>query len=130
MSAVIYCLLAGIGLIYLAKLPLAWAMQQEAGGYDNHHPRQQQARLAGFGARALAAHQNSIEAFPLFAVGVLLSLHAGVGHALILQLSLLHLLARALYLLCYWFDWAWQRSLVWLLGLFSSLALLVAPLTL
>lgn len=31
-------------------------MAEEGGGrYDNHHPRAQQARLTGFGARALAA---------------------------------------------------------------------------
>lgn len=51
--------------------PVARAMAEEGGGrYDNHHPRAQQARLTGFGARALAAHLNSIEAFPLFAAGV------------------------------------------------------------
>ncbi|WP_335598963.1 MAPEG family protein, partial [Halopseudomonas sp.] len=40
-------------------------------GYDNAHPRAQQAALTGWGARALASHQNMIEAFPLFAAGVL-----------------------------------------------------------
>ena len=43
----------------LFKAPLAFAMNK-LGGYDNRHPRAQQAQLKGFGARALAVHQNSI----------------------------------------------------------------------
>lgn len=128
MSAIIYCLLASIALIYLARLPLAWAMQQEGQGYDNALPRQQQARLSGFGARALAAHQNSIEAFPVFAVGVLIALQVEVEQALILRLCLLHLACRLLFLLCYWLDWASARSAVWVLGLFFSLTLYAAAL--
>ena len=73
MSIPFWCIFISALLIFIAKAPLARAMKQEGGQYDNHHPRAQQARLTGFGARALAAHQNSFEAFPLFAVAVLMA---------------------------------------------------------
>ena len=73
MSIPFWCLFFSALLIYLAKAPVAKAMSEEGGGYDNRNPRAQQARLTGFGARAVAAHQNSIEIFPLFAAGVLVA---------------------------------------------------------
>jgi uncharacterized MAPEG superfamily protein len=102
-------------------------MQQESGVYDNHHPRSQQARLTGFGARALAAHLNSFEAFPLFAVGVLMA-HVTQTHGLLVDvLALTFVVSRVLYLLFYWADMHWQRSLVWGLGLLCSLLLMLTP---
>jgi uncharacterized MAPEG superfamily protein len=44
-----------------AKIPLALMMHKE-GRYDNRHPRGQQNRLEGLGARAKAAHDNCFEA--------------------------------------------------------------------
>ena len=72
MSIPFWCVFISALLIYVARMPVAKAMKEQ-GGYDNHLPRQQQAQLTGFGARALAAHQNSFEAFILFAVGVLMA---------------------------------------------------------
>ena len=62
MSIPFWCVFISALLIYVAKIPVAKAMNEQ-GGYDNHLPRQQQAQLTGFGARALAAHQNCFEAF-------------------------------------------------------------------
>jgi len=71
---IIVCVLIAVLLPYLAKAPLALAMSKES-RYDNHYPRSQQARLTGFGARALAAHQNSFESLIIFsaAAGVVLA---------------------------------------------------------
>ncbi|TGN08150.1 MAPEG family protein [Leptospira ilyithenensis] len=60
------CILFSLLLIYINKIPVSLAMAKEEGGSDNHYPRDQQARLTGIGKRALGAHQNSIEAFPVF----------------------------------------------------------------
>jgi uncharacterized MAPEG superfamily protein len=100
---------------------------KEQGGYNNNLPRQQQAQLTGFGARALAAHQNSIEAFILFAVGVLMAHTTQTAGWLIDSLAIIFVIARIIYLLCYWADLAWQRSLVWLVGLICSLLLMISP---
>jgi uncharacterized MAPEG superfamily protein len=127
MSLPFWCVFISALLIFLAKAPVARAMQQESGAYDNHHPRSQQARLTGFGARALAAHLNSFEAFPLFAVGVLMA-HATQTHGVLVDvLAVTFVVSRVLYLLFYWADMHWQRSLVWVAGLLCSLLLMLTP---
>lgn len=128
MTLPFWCIFISALLIFIAKAPVAKAMAEEGGGrYDNRHPRAQQARLTGFGARALAAHQNSFEAFPLFAVGVLMAHVTQTHGALVDVLAVTFVVSRVLYLLCYWYDLHWQRSLVWVLGLLCSLLLMLSP---
>jgi len=67
-------------IVLLTKAPVARAMK-ELGKYDSAEPRKQQAQLTGWGGRALAAHMNSIEAFPPFAAAVL------VGHVTLTSAS-------------------------------------------
>ncbi|MBB3243454.1 putative MAPEG superfamily protein [Pseudomonas sp. Tn43] len=126
MSIPFWCVFISALLIFLAKIPVAKAMNEQ-GGYNNHLPRQQQAQLTGFGARALAAHQNSFEAFMIFAVGVLMAHTTQTAGWLIDALAIIFVIARIFYLLCYWVDLAWQRSLVWFVGLVSSLLLMISP---
>jgi len=114
-------------LIFLARLPVGKAMNSEAGGYDNHHPRAQQARLTGLGARALAAHQNSFEAFPLFAVGVLVATVTQSQGVLVNGLAVTFVIARALFIVFYCADKPSQRSLCWFVGLLCSLLLMISP---
>ena len=42
-------------------------------------------------------------------------------------LAVVFVVARVIYLLCYWADLAWQRSLVWCIGLVCSLLLMLSP---
>ncbi|MBK5551548.1 MULTISPECIES: MAPEG family protein [unclassified Pseudomonas] len=126
MSIPFWCVFISALLIYVARMPVAKAMKEQ-GGYNNHLPRQQQAQLTGLGARALAAHQNSIEAFILFAVGVLMAHTTQTAGWLIDSLAIIFVVARILYLLCYLKDLAWQRSLVWIVGLVCSLLLMISP---
>lgn len=128
MSIPFWCVFISALLIFIAKLPVAKAMKDQGGGtYDNHHPRSQQAQLTGFGARALAAHMNSFEAFGLFAVGVLMAHVTQTQGYLIDFLAVTFVIARVLYLLFYWADLHWQRSLVWVVGLVCSLMLILSP---
>jgi uncharacterized MAPEG superfamily protein len=127
MSIPFWCLFAVALLIYIAKIPVAKAMKEEGRGYDNHHPRAQQARLSGFGARALAAHQNTIEAFPLFAAGVLMAHVTQTQGWFVEALALLFVVTRVLYLFLYWNDKATLRSLVWGVGLLCCLLLMLSP---
>jgi uncharacterized MAPEG superfamily protein len=128
MSLPFWCVFISALLIFIAKAPVAKAMAEEGGGrYDNRHPRAQQSRLTGFGARALAAHQNSFEAFPLFAVGVLMAHVTETYGVLVDVLAVTFVVSRVLYLLCYWYDLHWQRSLVWVVGLLCSLLLMLSP---
>ncbi|WP_223416197.1 MULTISPECIES: MAPEG family protein [unclassified Pseudomonas] len=126
MSIPFWCVFISALLIYVARMPVARAMKEQ-GGYDNHLPRQQQAQLTGFGARAVAAHQNCFEAFILFAVGVLMAHTTQMAGWLIDSLAIIFVITRVIYLVCYWSDLAWQRSLVWFVGLVCSLLLMISP---
>lgn len=122
------CLIFSALMILFTKAPVALAQAKEGRGYDNRNPRQQQARLTGFGARALAAHQNMIEAFPIFAAGLLLALVAGVQGQWVEILSIAFVAARVAYSIFYWIDIHMLRSLSWGVGFGASIGLMVLPL--
>lgn len=105
MSIPFWCVFISALLIFVARMPVGKAMKEQ-GGYDNHLPRSQQAQLTGFGARAVAAHQNSFEAFILFAVGVLMAHTTQTQGYLIDWLAIIFVIARVVYLACYWADLA------------------------
>ncbi|MBV6289651.1 MAPEG family protein [Pseudomonas aegrilactucae] len=126
MSIPFWCVFISALLIFVARVPVSRAMKEQ-GGYNNHQPRSQQAQLTGLGARAVAAHQNSFEAFLLFAVGVLMA-HTTQTHGFLIDtLAIIFVVARIIYLPLYWYDLAWQRSLAWSIGLISSLLLMLSP---
>lgn len=125
MNLPILCLLLSAVMILLTKVPVAMAMARLPGGYDNRQPRAQQARLEGFGARALAAHQNMIEAFPIFAAGLLAALWAGADGPWTSLLALVFVAARVVYTICYLTDVHVLRSLSWGVGFFASIGLMV-----
>lgn len=127
MSIPFWCVFIAALLIYLAKVPVAKAMSAEGSGYDNNHPRAQQGRLTGLGARAYAAHLNSIEIFPLFAAGVLMAHTTQVFGWWVDLLAILFIVTRVLYLVFYWRDIATLRSTVWVVGLVCCLLLMLAP---
>lgn len=127
MSISFWCVFIAALLIYVAKLPVARAMNAQAGGYDNHNPRIQQTRLTGLGARAHAAHLNSIEMFPLFAAGVLMAHVTQMFGWWIDLLAVLFIISRVLYLVFYWRDLSTLRSLVWVVGLLCCLLLMLSP---
>jgi len=122
-----WCILAAWVVVYLTKLPLAFAMQQ-SGGYDNHHPRAQQASLTGWGARALAAHQNGFETFAPFAAAVLVAHIAGGPSTLVDVLAAVFVASRAAYVGCYIADFASLRSTVWGIGWLATWGLFLSPL--
>jgi len=121
-----YCLLAAIILVYLSKAPLVLAMAKEGEkGYDNRHPRAQQARLTGWGARALAAHQNSFEITPIFAVAVITAHLFQADPWWSAMWAALFVVSRVLYILFYLRDLNLLRSTVWTVGLVCCIALFV-----
>lgn len=119
---IIYCLIAAL-LPYFAKVPVAYAMHQLQ-GYDNHLPRVQQEKLQGFGARALAAHQNSFESLIVFALAVAVVLGTQSHGPVMNTLALSYLIARVMYCIFYWIDLDKLRSLVWAVGLGCCIAMI------
>lgn len=119
------CVLAAFALVYASKAPLAVAMAKEGRGYDNSAPRLQQARLTGWGQRAMAAHQNGFESFAPFAVAVALATIAHADPTTVARWCVVHVVARAVYPVLYIADIATLRSLVWSAGFAATVALYV-----
>lgn len=123
MTILIWCLFAATLLPYLAKAPVAIAMNK-LNGYDNNHPRSQQAKLTGFGARALAAHQNAFESLIIFVPAVLLAIATNNITNTITMLAVTHVIARVAYNLLYLFNIGLLRSIVWAIATVSSFAII------
>lgn len=128
MSLPLWCLFIAALLVILSKAPAMRAMARMQGGYDNQHPRAQQASLTGAGARGLAAHQNTIEAFPMFAAGVIVAEVFAAGSAVAAVLAVVFIVSRIAYIGLYVANIATIRSLVWAAGYLASLGLMLAPL--
>lgn len=126
MALHLWCIVAAWIVVYSSKLPVAAAMQR-AGGYDNRHPRAQQATLTGWGARAVAAHLNGFETFAPFAAAVLVAHIAGGSPGWVDGLAVTFVVSRLVYLICYLSDLASLRSAVWVVGWFATMGLFLSP---
>jgi len=89
-----------------------WGFHQ----FDNHQPREWLARQTGFRARANAAQKNCLEAFPFFAIGVILASLGGADGNLMESLSWIYIAVRVAFIACYLLDKAALRSLFWVAG--------------
>lgn len=127
MTLPLWCLFIAGLLHFLSKIPLGMAQGKASEGYNNSSPRSQQAQLSGWGARALAAHQNQIESFPIFAAGMIVAIITNLDPHTAGSLGMVYIAARVIFLFAYLKDLATFRSMVWIAGFFSSLALLCSP---
>ena len=123
MTTLIICALIAVLIPYLAKAPVAFA-QNKLEGYDNKHPRDQQSKLTGFGARALAAHQNSFESLTVFAVALAVVIATNNVYQATEMLAVVHIITRVLYCIFYYINQDILRSLVWLIGYVSCVAMI------
>jgi len=128
MNTIILCAFIAALLPYLAKMPLALAMNKE-GKYDNNYPREQQSRLTGFGARALAAHQNSFESLIIFGIAIAVVLTTETTGASIQWLAITHVVARIIYCVMYYIDKDLLRSLSWFVATASSFTMIWLSMT-
>lgn len=122
MSIAYWCILIA------AVLPFVWVGVAKSGapGYNNKDPRGWVAKQDAFRVRnAYNAHLNAFEAFPTFAAAVLMAQFAGVdpGHANLLAMAFIGF--RILHGVFYIAAKAAIRSLVWMGGLASTVALMV-----
>lgn len=123
MTTLIICLFLALLLPLLAKGPVAYAMAK-LGGYNNHHPRNQQSKLTGFGARALAAHQNAFESVIIFAPAVLLALITNNTDQVVISLAVTHIISRVLYNIFYLLKKSLLRSIVWAIATLCSFSII------
>jgi len=123
MTTLILCALIAVLLPYLAKAPVAFA-QNKLAGYDNKHPRDQQSKLTGFGARALAAHQNSFESLIVFGVALAVVMSTNNVYHVTETLAVMHVVSRVMYCIFYYINQDILRSLVWLVGYVCAVAMI------
>lgn len=108
-------------------MPVICAGIAKAGSkaYDNHDPRAWLLQQTGYRARANAAQTNCFEAFPFFAVGLMLALLTGVEPVVVDALAVVFVVVRVAYVACYLADKALFRSIFWLLGYATVIAFYV-----
>lgn len=128
MTIAFWCIPIAYLLVYATKIAVGVAQYRFGGGkYDNRHPRDQQAKLEGWGKRSLAAHMNGFEGFMGFAAAVLVA-HVGGGNSHAADmLAVAYVISRAIYIAAYVADIHLLRSTVWSLGLGIILCLFALP---
>lgn len=113
MTTALWCVLIAALLPYLAT------SIAKAGGerYSNRDPRAWLEKQEGWRRRADNAQKNSFEAFPFFAVAVVVAQMLQAPQDRIDQYAVIFIAARIAYIGCYVAGWHWVRSIVWLIGL-------------
>lgn len=118
-------------LFIVALLPMVLACiggylrSKQPEGFDNQHPRQQQAKLTGMAARVVAAQQNAWEALIFYTAACVLAYVSGVYLDTLAYPATLFLLSRLLHPVFYALNMDKLRSLVFMLGLLATLYILI-----
>jgi uncharacterized MAPEG superfamily protein len=121
MTTAFWCVLAA------GLLPYVATMTAKAGvPFDNRNPRDWLAKQEGFRRRANAAQANSFEAFPLFAVAVIVAFLIKAPQERVDALAIGFVVARALYIVCYVADWHLLRSVAWFGGISCAVWIFLA----
>lgn len=127
MTTPFLCVVLAFALIYIPRIFAAVAQGKQPEGFDNKHPRDQQARLSGWGKRAVGAHLNGFEAFAPFAAAVFVCHLTKANVTWSANLAVLFVAARALYVALYLANLDKVRTLVWVTGFGATFALFLLP---
>jgi len=119
----LYCIVVAFLLIYFPFLAVAFA--RIGVGYDYYAPRAMFEKLPPYAQRATWAHQNSFEAFPIFAAAALMAYVTGVNSSIAAWAALTFITARLLYSVFYISNIPLLRSLMYAIGLVCSCTLFV-----
>ena len=119
------CLLGAVA-IYIGTIAIAKAKGRKQ--FDNGNPRDPAFWRDPFRARALGAHQNGIENFPLFAAAVILAEMRHAGQMAVDLLAVAYLIVRLAYVAAYLADKPSLRSGLFALGSAVTVAIFCAPL--
>jgi len=120
----LYSIAAAAVLIYLPFLVVGYARARA--GYDVSAPRAMFDKLPPYGQRATWAHQNSFEAFMVFAAAALMAYVTGVNSPTAATwAAIAFLVARLLYSIFYILNIPLLRSLMYAIGSLGSGTLFV-----
>ena len=124
MTVAEWCVFGALMLYLLTIVPIKWMGIRQ---FDNAKPRDDAFYQDPLRARALGAHQNGIEAFPFFAIAVLLAEFRGAPQSLVNELAVLFLIVRIAYVLTYLGDRPTLRSILWGIGFAINIAIFFLP---
>jgi uncharacterized MAPEG superfamily protein len=124
MTVAEWCVFGTLMLYLLTIASIKWTGFR---GFDNSRPRDPAFYADPIRARALGAHQNGIEAFPFFAIAVLLAEFRDGPQRLIDELAVLFLIVRIAYVFTYLGDRPTLRSILWSLGFAINIAIFFMP---
>ena len=119
-----WCVFGTLMLYLLTIASVKWAGHRR---FDNARPRDPAFYEDPISARALGAHQNGIEAFPFFAVAVLLAEFRQAPQHYIDELAVLFLIVRIAYVLTYLGNRPTLRSILWAIGFTINIAIFFLP---
>ena len=119
-----WCVFATLMLYLLSIALVKWIGFRR---FDNSKPRDPAFYQDPIAARALGAHQNGIEAFPFFAVAVLLAEFRAGPQRLIDELAVLFLIVRIAYVLTYLGNRPTLRTILWSIGFAINIAIFFMP---
>ncbi len=125
MTTAEWCVFATLLLYLLTIAPIKWIGFRR---FDNSKPRDPAFYDDPIAARALGAHQNGIEAFPFFAIAVLLAEFRGGPQRYINELAVLFVIVRVAYVLTYLGNRPALRSILWSIGFIINCAIFFLPL--
>jgi len=124
MTVAEWCVFGTLMLYLLTIAAVKWTALR---GFDNARPRDPDFYQDPIRARALGAHQNGIEAFPFFAVAVLLAEFRLGPQRLIDELAVLFLIVRIAYVFTYLGDRPTLRSILWSIGFAINVGIFFLP---
>jgi uncharacterized MAPEG superfamily protein len=124
MTVAEWCVFATLMLYLLSIASIKWIRFRR---FDNSRPRDPAFYDDPIAARALGAHQNGIEAFPFFAVAVLLAEFRAGPQRLIDELAVLFLIVRIAYVFTYLGNRPTLRSILWSIGFAINIAIFFMP---
>lgn len=122
----LYCIASAAVLIYLPFLLVAYARLKV--GYDIAAPRTMFDKLPPYAQRATWAHQNSFEAFMIFAAAALMAYVTGVNSSLAVGAAITFVAVRLLYSVFYIANVPIARSLMFVIGSICPAILIVLSL--
>ena len=124
MTTAEWCVFATLLLYLLTITPVKWIGFRR---FDNSKPRDPAFYEDPLAARALGAHQNGIEAFPFFAIAVVLAEFHGGPQRYINELAVLFVIVRIAYVLTYLGNRPTLRSILWSIGFAINVAIFFLP---
>jgi uncharacterized MAPEG superfamily protein len=124
MTVAEWCVFAIVMLYLLSIAPIKWFRFRR---FDNSRPRDPAFYEDPIAARSLGAHQNGIEAFPFFAVAILLAEFRACPQRLVDELAVVFVIVRIAYVLTYLGNRPTLRSILWSLGFAINVAIFFMP---